>query len=123
MKEEKTHFGTVEYHENIAVGIVNAGVDFGKECVDTLIEGLNRNFQDKPFIYISNRVNDYSLNPAETRRLELETNMIGAAFVLVRRFSFDSFQTEKVFYRIPTHACTSKEDAMNWAHKILNKQH
>ena len=122
MKEEKTHFGTVEYHENIAVGIVDAGVDFGKECVDTLIEGLNRHFQDKPFVYISYRINDYSISPGEAKRLEKETNIAGAAFVLVRRFSFDSFQTEKFFYKIPNYACATIKEAMDWAKEILTEQ-
>ena len=119
MKVEQFEFGTVEFHNNLVIGVMKQGVDFGKECVDTLIKRLNYHYPEKPFVYISHRKYDYSLNPAEARRLQESTHIKAAAFVLVRKLSYESFQTEKIFYKIPTATFPAIEEAINWANGII----
>ncbi len=117
MREVRLPFGSLLCFEQYVICTIDSGVDFDKDCVDTLIGALQDNYGDQPFVYITNRKNDYSLNPAEARRIISETSLSAAAFVLVRKFSFDSFQSERAFYKIPTEAFPSLRQAIEWAEK------
>ena len=115
MREVSLPFGSLLYFEQYVISTIDSGVDFDKDCVDTLIRDLNEHYGDHPFVYITNRKNDYSLNPTEARRIISETSLSAAAFVLVRKFSFDSFKSERAFYKIPTEAFPSLRPAIEWA--------
>lgn len=115
MREEQTEYGILHFHEHFVVGTIHAGIDFDKACVDDIVMRLNAAYGNRPFVYISNRIHDYSLNPAQVRRLESETSIIAAAFVLLRRFSHESFQTERVFYKLPIATFQTVDEAITWA--------
>jgi len=121
MREERLPFGNLQYFEDYVISTIDGGIDLDRSCVDTLIDHLNQFYGNRPFAYITHRVNDYSLNPAEAKRLITETQIRMAAFVLLRKFSYDSYQTERAFYKIPTAAFGTMEEAINWVKKQLTE--
>jgi hypothetical protein len=107
-------FITFEFHDNYVIAELAPDLNVDAEKVDKMIEALREHFGDSPYAYISNRVNDYSLDPTQTRRLITETNLKLAAFVLKRSFSMESLETERMFYNIPIRSFTEIEGAEDW---------
>jgi len=122
MTDKRLSFGSLEFCDDYVVCTIDLGVDLDAQKVDVLIESLNHHFGNRPFVYISNRIHDYSLNPTESKRLFSSTKIKAAAFVLVRKFSFESFLTEKVFYKIPTAVFPTVAEAVKWAKSLKTGQ-
>lgn len=115
MKVVQLDFGKIIFEKNYVISEINSGIDLEVSEVDELIKVIQDEFGENPYVLISNRINDYSLNPSESRRVANETPLKAAAFVLKRQFSFNSFQSERIFYKVPTQAFNNIEDAIEWA--------
>ena len=55
-------FCTLEIHENCVISTIKEGVLFDKEERKKLYEIFDKYFEEKQFVYISNRKNDYTVN-------------------------------------------------------------
>ncbi len=121
MKEFRLSFGVFKIVDNYIISEVDAGVDYGEACIQESIAFVKREFGDKPFGFISHRINDYSINPASARKGIKETNVVAVAFVLKRSLSFHSFESESAFYNIPQKVFKELENAEEWMKKMLEK--
>ena len=82
IKECINGLGEFEFFEGYFIGRINVGVDAGSNFVDALSELINKHYHGKPVIYISDRVNSYSLDPVATMDL-IERNNIRFVGVVV----------------------------------------
>ena len=114
MREVVLSFTTLQFYDNYVVSIVNSGVDLGSDRITELGEVIKKEFGDKPFGYISCRTNDYSLDPIKFMSVIRESNVRAAAFVLTRKISYDSFESEKYFYQLPLATFSDIESAKKW---------
>ena len=122
MKETLTFdFGDMTIYDNYLVVVMKEGVHIEIEHNNVLVEVANAYFADKPFIYITHRVNSYSVDPKiyhETTKIE---NLKGFAVVSNNYQAKVNAQIEQMFFSKPFEIFTSLEDAFKWAEGHLDK--
>jgi len=76
-------------------------------------------FSDKHFVYITHRLNSYSVNPQiyfETSKIE---NLKGFAVVSSNYKAKVNAKVEQMFFKKPFKIFTELEDAVAWVDEIL----
>lgn len=123
MKETLTlEFCEMTVYDRYVVVVVNEGVNITTEYNRTLIQYAETYFSDTPFVYITNRVNSYSVNPQvyiDTAKIK---NLKGMAVVSNRYLAKTNAQIEKIFFNKPFEVFTELEDAFAWAEKLINEE-
>lgn len=74
-------------------------------------------FKDRKFIYISNRVNSYSVNPLIYPRVAMVENLIGMVVVADTDIKVNTASFEKNFSSKPFKIYSSLDEAVMWASK------
>lgn len=115
----KFDFCTIHIHDNYMVVVMNEGVTITPIHNDTLLNVVDTYYKDKNFVYISNRLNSYAVNPAiyiETSKIE---NLIGFAVVSKDYKAKSNAEIEKLFLKKPFEIFNTLEQAIIWAKSIL----
>ena len=73
----------------------------------------------RPVVYISNRVNSYSVDPNDYKYLEMIPTLKGIAVVKHDPVGIGAIELERWFYNKPFSVFESMEDAVSWAQEIL----
>ncbi|MCQ0112679.1 hypothetical protein SAMN04487906_1795 [Zhouia amylolytica] len=114
-------FGEVDIYENYAVGVINEGEVFKRDQVLTLYQYSLEAFGKKPFGYISNRLNSYSLDPRIYSVTKMAPNLVAIAIVVKSPAQKMSAAVEKMFFDKPFKYFESFEKAKAWMdHQIAN---
>ena len=95
------------------------GVDIKPEHNDVLVEITNTYFSDKPFVYITHRVNSYSVDPKVYHETSKIKNLKGFAVVSSNYQAKFNAQIEQMFFKEPFEIFTKLEDAIDWAKKLV----
>ncbi|MDB9755989.1 hypothetical protein OAB20_06855 [Winogradskyella sp.] len=121
MKESlKFDFCDMTIYDTYLVVVVKEGIDITPNHNSVLLEITNKYFSKKPFVYITHRLNSYSVNPKiyyETSKIE---NLKGFAVVSSNYKAKENAQIEKLFFNKPFEIFTSLEDAISWTDKLLS---
>lgn len=64
------NFGKVSFYSNFLITELNEGICFNIENAKEIAELVMLHFKDRPFGYISNRVNSYSLIPVNYLKIK-----------------------------------------------------
>jgi len=122
MKEVLTfNFCKMSIYDNYVVVIVNEGINITPKHNSVLVEVTENHFLDKPFVYITHRINSYSVDPKvyyETSKIE---NLKGFAVVSKNYKAKVNAQIEKMFFNKPFETFTKMEDAFTWADDLVKK--
>ena len=62
----KLKFCTLSFYDRYVIAEINEGVHLDHQHNEALIE-ITENHYSKPFVYITNRINSYSVDPMFTR--------------------------------------------------------
>jgi hypothetical protein len=81
IKEKIDGLGEFEFHETYFIGRIYEGVDAGNNFVPPLSKLIQKHFSGRPTIYISDRINSYSLDPIATNDLIAKNNISFSAIV------------------------------------------
>ncbi|WP_417857019.1 hypothetical protein [Xanthomarina gelatinilytica] len=114
-------FGTVSMHDNYMVAVMNEGVTVNPEINSVLEELAAKHFQDKKFVYITHRVNSYSVDPNIYFKTSQIPNLVGFAVVLGRKIRLDNIALEKMFFSKPFKSFKSLNKAIEWANELCSK--
>ncbi|EDP70608.1 hypothetical protein FBALC1_07613 [Flavobacteriales bacterium ALC-1] len=120
MKETLTFdFCDMTIHENYVVVVIKEGVNITPKHNNVLVEVTNTYFLDKPFVYITHRVNSYSVDPKiyfETAKIK---NLKGFAVVSSNYQAKINAQIEQRFFDKPFKIFTKIDDAFAWADSLI----
>tara|TARA_R110000850_G_scaffold80862_1_gene173569 strand:+ start:115737 stop:116171 length:435 start_codon:yes stop_codon:yes gene_type:complete len=123
-KENKTLLmrATVKYDfcdfsvfDNFLIAVMKEGITVVPEHNEVLIELANKYFKNRPFAYITNRINSYSVDPnvfKETSKIE---NLVAFAVVSQQELGIANASFEKVFLKKPHKSFTKLIDAIQWS--------
>ncbi|MCJ7756858.1 MAG: hypothetical protein MUP24_01825 [Gillisia sp.] len=114
-------FTILEFHENFVVSRVKEGVVLSKKQILDLIDACSGNYEGKNFVYISNRIHNYNVDPTIYLTINKVKNLAGVAIVSDKTSALNMAQFEKNFSKIPFEIFLELEDAINWTQKILKK--
>ncbi|MAY22925.1 MAG: hypothetical protein CMC74_09110 [Flavobacteriaceae bacterium] len=103
----------VEAHEGVTISY--------KTAFSILLAGL-RLIGSRKWVYISNRIHSYSLNPNDYKYLEKVPTLKGMAVVSPEHDKLKSALVERNFFKKPYETFTTLEDAFQWAEAFLPKK-
>jgi hypothetical protein len=108
-------------YDNYVVVIMKEGVNIMPEHNNVLVEVTSTYYPNKPFVYITHRINSYSVDPKiyfETSKIE---NLKGFAVVSSNYKAKINAQIEQMFFTKPFEIFNTLEDAFSWAKEIIDK--
>ncbi len=122
MRETLTFdFCDMTIYDNYIVAVMKEGVKLTPEYNSVLVEITENYFSDKPFVYITHRVNSYSVDPKiyfETAKIK---NLKGFAVVSSNYKAKVNAQIEQMFFNKPFEIFTTLDDAFKWANNLITK--
>lgn len=119
-KVVKFDFCEMTLFEKHLVVVMNEGINLTPDHNQILVEISESHFNGRPFVYITNRVNSYSVDPKiyfETAKIE---NLKGFAVVSKNYKAKSNAEIEKMFFNKPFEIFSNIEDAVNWVDGIID---
>lgn len=115
----KYDFCEFSIFDNFIIAVMNEGITVLSEHNIILVELSEKHFKNRPFAYITNRINSYSVDPKvfnETSKIE---NLIAFAVVSQTdaRIAIASF--ERKFLTKPHKSFTKLIDAIEWCETLV----
>ncbi len=122
IKKHVLDIGSFYFYENFIVAEIkeNVSLDFesGKELFLLAYEYYKNII---PYVYISNRVNSYSIKPTAHYKLNnILPNFKGYAIVVYDAINYEVSELEKLFTNRPTSIFNNLDDAIRWSEEIVN---
>lgn len=115
----KTDLVTVYFYNDIVVVEAKEGVTLSyKTAFSILVSGL-KYVGNRPFIYIANRINSYSVNPNDYIYLEKVPTLKGIAIVSPSELGKKNAELELNFFRKPMAIFDTVSEAYHWGKQIL----
>ncbi|MDG5492886.1 hypothetical protein [Psychroserpens sp. SPM9] len=111
-------FCHIHIYENYMIVTVNTGVNISTEHNTILKNVADTYFKKKPFIYITHRINSYSVDPAVYRETSKIPNLIGFCVVSKNYMAKSAAQIEKLFLNKPFEIFDTLTEAIDWAKSI-----
>jgi hypothetical protein len=119
-KTIKTDIGNLYIHDNYMVAEVNEGETVSKFKYKIVIEAARTYYQSKPFIYISNRINSYAVDPIVYKKASEIENLIGFAVVSKKRIALRNTEIESLFSSKPFKLFITMEEALKWVDSMID---
>ena len=94
--------GSIYFYENLLISEINQGKHVNLNTGEAHMELIYKHFKEKPFVYISNRVNEFSINTIEFEKFcNLFPNMKAFTTVYYSSYTYKNLIFEKKFCTIP----------------------
>lgn len=120
MKEILTFdFCDMTIYDNYILVVIKEGVNVIPKHNDVLVEVTNTYFVDKPFVYITHRINSYSVDPKVYFKTSKIKNLKGFAVVSNNFQAKKNAQIEQRFFNKPFKIFTKLSDAFTWADNLV----
>ncbi|MBQ4821256.1 hypothetical protein [Aquimarina sp. MMG016] len=114
-------FAKVEIHDDYLINTISEGFVVMPEHNKILLDFVEEHFGDKHFIYISHRINSYSVNPTVYHETTKIKNLIGMAIVSKNQKQKSLCEIESSFYGKDLKHFTLIEDALTWKDFLLSR--
>lgn len=112
--------GTVKIHKNYLIVEMNEGETITEISNNILLDIVDAYYPTNPFVYISNRINSYAVNPVVYTLTSNIPNLVGFSIVSSNNLSLNNAQIEKLFANKPFEVFTDLKRAINWAETKVN---
>ncbi|QNJ98840.1 hypothetical protein [Constantimarinum furrinae] len=110
----KFSFGEIDIFENYVLTVMKEGITVLPEYNVELLKIANTYFKDRPFGYITNRINSYSVDPRVYLNTSKIKNLVAFAVVSDKELNLTNSEVEKIFLRQPFEVFSSLEEAISW---------
>ncbi|TVZ51461.1 hypothetical protein [Dokdonia sp. Hel_I_53] len=100
---------------------MNEGITVLPEYNDILIELAETFFKDRSFVYITYRINSYSVDPTIYLKTSNIRNLKGFVVVDPKDETTDTLAVEKLFFNKPFAAFDNIESAIDFKNSVLSE--
>ena len=114
-------FSLLKFYDHYVISQLKEDVVFDRPQVKELVQVCNDFFKDTGFVYISQRVHNYNVNPTIYLKLKEAKNLCGIAIVSQKTSALNMAAFEKNFARVPFEVFLELKDAKEWAIKTVKK--
>jgi hypothetical protein len=118
-KKLKFRFGTLELFQNYVIAEMKEGITVIPEYNDELATIAETFYKNRPFAYITNRKNSYSVDPQTYLRTAKIENLVAFIVVSKEPVKHSNLALEKIFYNKPIELFEDLGQAIEWAEEIL----
>ena len=115
-------FTILDFYDDYVLSRPRAGELLGAQQVADLVEVCSDHYGDRDFVYLSYRINEYTVNPTIYLNLEEIRNLAGIGVIITENSSLASANFEKNFSKVPYEIFMELEDALEWVQKILKEK-
>lgn len=120
MKEILTFdFCDMSIYDNYVVVVMKEGVNITPDHNEILVQVTETYYKDKPFVYITHRINSYSVDPQIYFKTSQIKNLKGFAVVSEDYKAKVNAQIEKMFFNKPFEIFGELEEAFTWAENLI----
>jgi len=116
----KLDYAEVLVFENYLINQVSEGVLVKTSDVDRLRDIIIKHFSDNPWVYISNRVFSYSVDPMSYKKASKIKNLRGIVIVAPDEMKMEMAQFEQNFSDIPVTILETLTQAIVWADQLCS---
>ena len=121
LKSIELPFVVLRFYDAYVVAKLKEGVVLGQQEFNELVEVCVNFYRGKKFVYISNRVNNYNVDPLVYLNLVKIETLAGLAVVCGSYDAIGGANFEKRFSKAPFEVFVEFEDAVEWARELLEK--
>lgn len=119
----KVNLGNIYLFEDYFVGEFDEGVDINFENFSDITEIVKIHFENRPFGFISNRINSYSLNLNDADLFNAAfPNLKAYAVVIYNTLTEKVFEIENHFFNFNRKAFTDIEESITWVKNCISSQ-
>ena len=116
-------FANFELYEDYLVATVKEGVVLEAKEMEKFHDIFSNHYSNRPFGYISNRKNDYTINPTYYKEIEkYNINLVGIATLCYTNASYNTAKFAEKFFSWPHEAFFTLEECVAWINQLLEKQ-
>lgn len=115
-------FTILEFHSNYVVSRVRENVVFSKRQVTDLVEVCSDFYKRKNFVYLSQRVNNYNVDPTIYLNIGDVMNLAGIGIVSANIAAIKMANFEQNFSKVPFSVFLEMNDALEWVDELLGKK-
>ena len=119
MKIITTDFCKIYMHDYYIIVMINEAEIVTATHNETLIKIIETDFKNKKFIYISHRINSYSIDPFAYQEASKIKNLVGFSVVTKDHQSINNTEVEKLFTTKPFEVFNSIDKATQWAESLI----
>jgi len=112
-------FCRLELHKNYVFAVMHEGIVVDEKNNTILIEIIENHYRNIPFVYITHRINSYSVDPTVYRRTSKIKSLVGLAVVSSMQTQKISVAYEKHFFSKEFCHFHSLKEAIAWKDEIL----
>lgn len=121
LKSIELEYTFLDFYESFVVSRVKEGVIFSRKQVQDLVEVCSDFYEGRKFVYISQRVNNYNVDPNIYVNLELVDNLAGIAIVSNKPSSINMANFEQTFSKVPFSVFVDMDEAEIWVSELIEK--
>ncbi|MBC3846587.1 hypothetical protein H8K90_09370 [Winogradskyella echinorum] len=115
-----TNLGEVYLFDNYIITNFNEGVDIDYANFNEVRDIIKNHFEERPFGFIADRKNSYSINLNDANRFNISfPNLKAYAIVVYNSLTERVFEIENRFFTFNRQAFKSIEDAIDWVEQNL----
>lgn len=113
-------FCTINFHDCYMIVVMNEGITVTSNLQDILIEKAFAYYKETPFVYLTHRVNSYSVDPSiyfETSNLK---TLVGFGVITKDYKAKSNAEIEKLFLKKPFKIFEDLNEAIAWAKSLIS---
>jgi len=112
-------FCSLEIRNRIVIATIDADVHLTSELSEEMVLAVFNAIGDKPTVYLTNRINSYSVDPTLYTNISKVENIIGFGVISQLENKPNQTSIEKLFYKKNFQLFNNLEAAVVWANKTL----
>ncbi|MDP5077040.1 MAG: hypothetical protein NWQ19_03045 [Nonlabens sp.] len=106
--------------EHYLINQIKDGVVISYEHYEVLKEFVDKYFSDSNLVYLSNRVNSYTVNPLVHRKVSTIDNLLGVGIVVDTSLKEQAALFEKQFFDKEFEIFLTLQEGIMWATGLIN---
>jgi len=119
-KRLRVQLGELRLNDQYMVAVFDEGIDINFDNFSEITDIIKSNFGNKPFGFISNRVNSYSINLSDANKFnKLFQNLKAYAVVAHNPITEKVFEIEEHFFKFNRKSFRNIDDAIDWVENTL----
>ena len=112
-------FCIFKFYDNYVISTINEDVNLTVEKSNLMVKIAIDYFGKKPFVYITNRINNYTVDPEVYKKISKLDCLAGFVVVSNSKGSIKNALFEKIFLDKPFQIFNNLDDAVLWAEDIF----
>lgn len=122
IKHHDLGYTDVFIFEHYLINQIKDGVVISYEHYDVLKKFVDQYYLNREMVYLSNRVNSYTVNPLVHRKVSTIDNLMGIEIVVDSNLREQAAIFERQFSDKPYEIFLTLQEGIMWATKLINNK-